>query len=173
MTMTNFRRAERAAKIFDRYAMGEHADKYDLASMVLVNLLIDLMHFAERQTIDFDLLLRSCAGGLRSAGRREGRRPGRRGVSPCVRRYAAAKRAFGPVLCYAINYGEAVRQNKKNKQQSAQDAEGRGLRLQDQTSRQGWRAAVDAGTARRPVRGRTKAHKSTKVRIAPSGQRFT
>ena len=55
MTMTNFRRAERAAMIFDRYAMGEHADKYDLVSMVLVNLLIDLMHFAERQTIDFDL----------------------------------------------------------------------------------------------------------------------
>ena len=54
MTITNFRRAERAAKLFDRYAMGEHADQYDLASLVLVNLLIDLMHFAQRQAIDFD-----------------------------------------------------------------------------------------------------------------------
>jgi len=55
MTMTNFRRAERAAKLFDRYALGEYAERYDLASLVLVNLLIDLMHFAERQTIDFGL----------------------------------------------------------------------------------------------------------------------
>lgn len=55
MTKTNFQRAERAAKIFDRYAMGEFADRYDLASLVLVNLLIDLMHFAQRQSIDFDL----------------------------------------------------------------------------------------------------------------------
>jgi len=54
MTMTNFRRAERAAKLFHCYAAGEHADEYDLASLVLVDLLIDLMHFASRQTIDFD-----------------------------------------------------------------------------------------------------------------------
>lgn len=54
MTITNFRRAERAAKVFDGYALGEHADQYDLASLVLVNLLIDLMHFAQRQTIDFE-----------------------------------------------------------------------------------------------------------------------
>lgn len=55
MPMTNFRRAERAAKLFDRYALGEYADRYDLASLVLVNLLTDLMHFAERQAIDFNL----------------------------------------------------------------------------------------------------------------------
>lgn len=55
MRMTNFRRAERAARVFDRYALGEYADRYDLASLVLVNLLIDLMHFAQRQTIDFNL----------------------------------------------------------------------------------------------------------------------
>ena len=55
MTMTNFRRAERAAKVFHCYATGQYADRYDLASLVLINLLIDLMHFAERQTIDFDM----------------------------------------------------------------------------------------------------------------------
>jgi hypothetical protein len=55
MTKTNFQRAERAAKLFDCYALGDYADRYDLASLVLVNLLVDLMHFAQRQTIDFDL----------------------------------------------------------------------------------------------------------------------
>lgn len=55
MTKTNFQRAERAARLFDQYALGDFADRYDLASLVLVNLLVDLMHFADRQTIDFDL----------------------------------------------------------------------------------------------------------------------
>jgi hypothetical protein len=57
MTMTNFRRAERAAKAFHDYATGDHAAIFDLTSLVLADLLTDLMHFAERQTLDFERCL--------------------------------------------------------------------------------------------------------------------
>lgn len=55
MDKTNFSRAERAEKLFDRYALGDFVDTYDISSLVMVNLLTDLMHFAERQRIDFEM----------------------------------------------------------------------------------------------------------------------
>ena len=57
MTKTNFQRAERAAKAFHDYATGDHADIFDLTSLVLADLLTDLMHFADRQTLDFERCL--------------------------------------------------------------------------------------------------------------------
>ena len=57
MTKTNFQRAERAAKAFHDYAIGDHADMFDLTSLVLADLLTDLMHFADRQTLDFERCL--------------------------------------------------------------------------------------------------------------------
>jgi hypothetical protein len=57
MTKTNFQRAERAAKAFHGYATGDLADIYDLTSLVLADLLTDLMHFADRQTLDFERCL--------------------------------------------------------------------------------------------------------------------
>jgi hypothetical protein len=57
MTMTNFNRAERAARAFHDYATGDHADIFDLTSLVLADLLTDLMHFADRQTLDFERCL--------------------------------------------------------------------------------------------------------------------
>jgi hypothetical protein len=57
MTKTNFQRAERAAKAFHDYATGDHADMFDLTSLVLADLLTDLMHFADRQALDFERCL--------------------------------------------------------------------------------------------------------------------
>ena len=57
MTVTNFNRAERAARAFHDYATGDHADRFDLTSLVLADLLTDLMHFADRQTLDFERFL--------------------------------------------------------------------------------------------------------------------
>lgn len=57
MSKTTFQRAERAAKAFHDYALGDHADMFDLTSLVLADLLTDLMHFADRQTLDFERCL--------------------------------------------------------------------------------------------------------------------
>ena len=57
MTMMNFNRAERAARAFHDYATGDYADIFDHTSLVLADLLTDLMHFADRQTLDFERCL--------------------------------------------------------------------------------------------------------------------
>lgn len=62
MTITNFRRAERAAKLFDGYATGDFAGIFDLTELVLADLLTDLMHFAEGQTLDFGRCLARAQG---------------------------------------------------------------------------------------------------------------
>jgi hypothetical protein len=76
MTVTNFRRADRAAKLFDRYATGEHAGIFDLTSLVLADLLTDLMHFAEFQTLDFERCLEKAKAAYAAQAGAEDAGPG-------------------------------------------------------------------------------------------------
>jgi hypothetical protein len=72
MTMSNFSRAERAAKAFHRYATGDHAGVFDLAELVLADLLTDLMHFADGQRLDFGRCLAHAQAAYAAQANAEG-----------------------------------------------------------------------------------------------------